>query len=77
MNTHIVRNTGNIASRVPHRSFNFIAAHSLPHPLTSNEKITDGRHVAIWPARSKQPRPVIGLGIVGRKKHLAPGCMDV
>ena len=39
MNTHIVRNTGNIASRVPHRSFNFVAAHSLPHPLTSNEKI--------------------------------------
>jgi len=65
MNTHIVRNTGNIASRFPHRSFSFVPSHSLPHPYTTNEKIKDGRHVATWPARSEEPRPFIGLGIVG------------
>lgn len=72
MNTHIVRNASKFASRFPCRSFQF---HSHPHPPLSNENIT-ARNIAVWPARSAQPRPVIGLFVKGGGKPSYPGCAD-
>lgn len=74
MTTHIVRNASNFASRFPYRSFPF--THSHPHPPLSNENIT-ARNVAVWPARSAQPRPVIGLFVSGVGKLSYTGCADV
>jgi len=76
MNTHIVRETGGNASHLPNRSFQFVPSHSLPHPHTSNENINRSRNTAIWPARSTQPRVVIGLCILGSRKPVSPGCTD-
>jgi hypothetical protein len=77
MNTHIVHNTGNIASRFPQRSFQFAPSHSYHHPHRSNENIAGNRNVAIWPARSRQSRPVIGLYSGSGGKPLPPGYTDV
>jgi hypothetical protein len=74
MNTHIVSKTGNRASHCPRSSVNFLPAHLYPHPHHSNEKITRGRNFAIWPARSVQPRFVIGLC---SGNPLSPDCSDV
>lgn len=75
MNTHIVRNASNFASRFPCRSFQFPLSHSHPHPPLSNENITT-RNIAVWPARSVQPRPVIGLFFKGGGKPSYLGCLD-
>jgi hypothetical protein len=77
MNTHIVHNTGSIASRFPHRSFQFAPSHSHHHPHRSSENIARSRSVAIWPARSGQSRPVIGLYVRGGGKPLPLGYTDV
>lgn len=75
MTTHIVRNASKFASRFPYRSNRFAQSHSHPHPPHSNENIT-ARNVAVWPARSVQPRPVIGLFVKGGGKLSYPGCAD-
>lgn len=75
MNTYIVRSASNSASRFPYRSFQFAQSHSLPHPPLSNENITT-RNIAVWPARSVQPRPVIGLFVRGGWKLSYPGYTD-
>ncbi len=77
MTTHIVCNASNFASRFQCRSFQFPPAHLHPHPPLSNENITSSRSMAIWPARSARPRPVIGLFIHGGGKLSYPGCVDV
>jgi hypothetical protein len=77
MNTHIVCNPGNIASRFPRRSSNFPPSHSHPHPHPSNENIVVGRNRTIWPARSMRPRLVFGLHVQGGGKPSFRGCADV
>ena len=77
MNTHIVRNPGNIASRFPRRSSNFPLSHLHPHPHLSNENIAVSRNRTIWPARSVRPRIVFGLHVQGGGNSSCPGCADV
>ncbi len=77
MNSHIVHNTRNNASRFPQRLLHFSTSHSLTHPHPSNENIDSTRNTAIWPARSRQPAPVIGLHVKGRWKPSSPDYMDV
>lgn len=76
MNIHIVPSSGKPASRFPCRSFQFPLSHLHPHPPLSNENIT-ARNIAVWPARSVQPQPVIGLFIRGSGRVSYPGCWDV
>ena len=77
MTTPIVCNASNFASRFPCRSFQFPQSHLHPHPPLSNENIIPRRSMAVWPARSARPRPVIGLFVRGGGKLLYLGCADV
>ena len=63
MNSCIVFNLHNFASRFPYRSFQFPKPQLQPHPFLSNENIIRGKHTAVWPARSRRPCIVIGLTI--------------
>ena len=77
MNIHIVRNTGNFASRFPWRSFQFHPSHLHTHPPLSSENISTRRNVAVWPARSLRPRLVFGLFIKGGGRPACADCADV
>jgi hypothetical protein len=77
MNTCIVFNLHNFASRFSYRSFQFPKPQLQPHPFLSNENIIRGKHTAIWPARPKRPCIVIGLTIQRNRSPSRMDCWDV